>query len=221
MHAATQYATSVVYGDITACKWEKLACKRHLNDLERQGIEEFPFTFDESRANRIINWFKLCRHVRGPFAGQPIELDNWQVFDLSIIFGWVHKDSGKRKYKTAYIRAGRGSAKSTEMSGIVNYGMCADALYPPGQPDLAKYEASPEIIVGAVDREQANIVWGDAREMAMSSPDIAKRLTIQKAAITHKTRGGKVRKLSKDSRNKDGGSPCMIIIDRHTCRMLQ
>lgn len=215
MHPATQYATDIVYGDIMACKWEKLACRRHLTDLERQGTEGFPFVFDETRADRIINWFKVCRHVRGVFAGQPFDLENWQKFDLSNVFGWVNSDTGKRKYKTAYIRSGRGSAKSTEMSGIVNYGMCADALYPPGRPDLAKYEADPEIIVGAVDREQANIVWGDARKMALASPDIVKRLTIQKAAITHKTRGGKVRKLSKDSKNKDGGSPCMIVIDEY------
>lgn len=217
MHPTTQYATDVVYGDIVACKWEKLSCRRHLHDLERQGTEEFPFIFDETRADRIFEWFKICRHVRGTgdLTGKPIELDFWQKFDLGAIFGWVHKDTGKRKFKTAYIRVARGNAKSTVMSGIANYGMCADALYPPGRPDLAKYEASPEIIIGAVDREQANIVWGDAREMALSSPGTLKRLTIQKAAITHKTRGGKIRKLSKDSKNKDGGSPCMIIIDEY------
>ena len=215
MHPTTQYAINVVYGDIKACKWEKLACTRHLTDLERQGSESFPFVFDESRADRIFAWFRVCRHVRGPFSGQPIELDNWQKFDLGCIFAWVHKDTGKRKYKTAYERVGRGNAKSTVMSGAVTYGMCADALYPPGHEELAKYEASPEIIVGAVDREQANIVWGDAREMAIASPGISQRLKIQKAAITHKTRGGKVRKLSKDSKNKDGGSPCFIIIDEY------
>ena len=215
MHPTTQYATDVVYGSIVSCKWEKLACTRHLNDLERQGTDGFPFVFDESRADRIIAWFKVCRHVRGAFSGQPIDLEPWQIFDLGNVFGWVHKDTGKRKYKTAYIRSSRGSAKSTEMSGVVNYGMCADALYPPGRPDLAKYEANPEIVVGAVDREQANIVWGDAREMGLASPGIFNRLKIQKAAITHKTRGGKIRKLSKDSKNKDGGSPCMIIIDEY------
>ena len=215
MHATTQYATDVVYGNLITCKWEKLACKRHLNDLERQGLENFPYVFDESRANRIINWFKICRHVRGPFSGMPIELENFQKFDLGCVFGWVHKDSGKRKFKTGYIRVARGQAKSTIMSGVVNYGMCADGLYPPGHEELIRYEMSPEIIVGAVDKEQANIVWGDAREMALASPGILKRLKIQVATITHKTRGGKVRKLSKDSKNKDGGSPCIIVIDEY------
>lgn len=215
MHKATEYATKVVYGDIIACKWEKLACQRHLTDLGRQGNDDFPYVFDESRANRIVNWFKLCRHVRGPFSGQPIVLDDWQVFDLSVIYGWVHHESGKRRFKTAYERVGRGNTKSTLMSGIANYGMAADALYPPGHEELAKYEANPEVVCGAVDREQANIVWGDARMMALSSPEIEKRLKIQKNAISHKTREGKLVKLSKDSKNKDGGAPCTIIIDEY------
>jgi len=215
VYVATQYAIDVVFGDKKACKWERLACNRHLADLEKQGQKDFPYIFDESRADRIIEWFKICRHVRGPFAGQSINLEEWQIFDLTNIFGWVHKDTGKTKYKTAYIRVARGNTKSTMMSGVANYGMCADALYPPGKIDEVRYEASPEVIIGAVDREQANIVWGDAREMAIASPAIAQRLDIKKGSVTHKTRGGKMRRLSKDSSNKDGGSPCIIVIDEY------
>lgn len=215
IHPTTLYAIDVVYGSLVACKWEKLACKRHLDDLERQGTEEFPFVFDETRADRIFQWFRICRHVRGPFSGEPIELEPWQKFDLGCVFGWVHKDTGKRRFKTALIRVGRGNTKSTEMSGVANYGMCADAIYPPGHPELARYEMEPEVVCGAVDKGQANIIWGDARGMGLASPDIAKRLDIRKTHITHKTRGGKLVKLSKDSKNKDGGSPCIIIIDEY------
>jgi phage terminase large subunit-like protein len=215
-HPTTQYATDVVYGKIISCKWEVLACKRHLADLERVKNDlDFKFVFDESRANRIIDWFTICRHVRGIFAGQPIALDDWQKFDLGCIFGWVHKNTGKRRYKTAYIRVARGNAKSTLMSGIANYGMSADALYPPGHPELARYEVKPEVVCGAVDKEQAKIVWDDAREMALASPDILKRLKVQATKISHKTRGGELKKLSKDTKNKDGGAPCIIIIDEY------
>jgi len=215
IHPVTQYAIAVVYGKVASCKWEQLACKRHLDDLRRQGREDFPFVFDESRADRIFNWFTICRHVRGPFSGESIELEPWQKFDLGSVFGWVHKDSGKRRFKTAYIRVARGNTKSTMMSGIANYGMCADALYPPGFPELARYEMKPEVVCGAVDKEQARIVWDDAREMGISSPDITKRLDIGKTRVTHKTRGGQLKRLSKDTKNKDGGSPCIIIIDEY------
>lgn len=219
MHPTNEYATSVVYGDMVVGKWEKLACKRHLNDLDRSKTDEtFPYVFDESRANRIFDWFMICRHVRGVFAGHPIELDQWQKFVFGCVMGWVDKKTGVRRFKTAYIRIARGNAKSTMMSGLANYGMCSDSYYAPTDVGITEryvYEVKPEVVCGAVDKEQAAIVWGDAREMALASPDINKRLNIAKATISHKVRGGAIKKLSKDTKNKDGGAPCMIIIDEY------
>lgn len=215
-HIVTQYATDIVYGGLAAGKWERLACQRHLEDLKRQNTLDFPYVFDETRADRIIKWFRLCRHVRGCYSGEPIELLPAWAFDLGNIFGWVEADTGVRRYKTAYIRVARGNAKSTVMSGVANYGMCADGCYRPGTVEgEARYERKPEVVCIAVDRGQAEIVWGDARDMAIASPEIAKRLNVQKTKISHKTRGGELRKLSKDTKNKDGGAPCIIIVDEY------
>ena len=46
----TYYAKMVVEGDIPAGKNVILACKRHLKDLDRQGDEDFPWIFDEEKA---------------------------------------------------------------------------------------------------------------------------------------------------------------------------
>ena len=35
---------------------EFLACKRHLDDLERQGSEDFPYVFDEKKALSMIEF---------------------------------------------------------------------------------------------------------------------------------------------------------------------
>jgi len=216
LHPTTRYAVEVVSGLKPACKREWQACERHLKDLQRQGTDDFPYVFDESRANRIFDWFsRCCRHVRGPYAGQPIELDPFQKFDLGCIFGWVHKDTGQRRFKKAFIEVARGNAKSTIMSGIALYGMCSDCVYPPGRPDLKVYEEHPEVECAAVDREQAKRVWGDAKAMGEKSPDIAKRLRIRRTYIEHKTRGGWLRPLSKDTKNKDSGAPCIVIIDEY------
>ncbi|AHA71028.1 terminase [Bacillus thuringiensis YBT-1518] len=43
MNRVTQYALDVLEGRIIAGNLVKLACQRHMNDLERQGTEEFPF----------------------------------------------------------------------------------------------------------------------------------------------------------------------------------
>ncbi len=195
---------------------EWLACKRHLDDLQRQGTDEFPFVFDESRADRIFDWFeRCCRHVRGPFSGQLIELLPFQKFDLGAVMGWVHRDSGKRRFKRAFHMRARGNVKSTEMSGLALYGMCGDCVYPPGNPSLRRFEDSPEVECAAVDKGQAKRVWGDAQKMGEGSPDILKRLRIKRTYIEHSRRGGWLRPLSKDTKNKDSGAPCLVIIDEY------
>jgi len=217
IHRTTQYALDVVHSELKdkCCKWEILSCERHLDDLARQGTEDFPYVFDESRADRIFKWFSLCRHVRGVFQGQPIELQPWQVFDQGCLYGWVHKDTGIRRFRKAYHKRARGNVKSTEVSGKCLYHMAADAIYPPGTPEQASYEMSPEVECAAVDRGQAKRVWQDACNMANASPDILKRMIVKKTIVQHKSRGGFMRPLSKDTKNKDGGAPCYYEIDEY------
>ena len=61
------YAKQVTQGRMReqCCKYEILACQRHLLDLKRQGTDAFPYVFDTTRADRIIRWFGQCIQVRG------------------------------------------------------------------------------------------------------------------------------------------------------------
>ena len=216
MYVTHRYAQEVVDGLRRVCRAEYAACQRHLDDLKRQGTEAFPYVFDETRADRIFDWFECyCHHVRGAFAGELIQLQPFQYFDLGCLFGWVHKDTGARRFTTSFNFRARGNVKSTEMSGVALYGMCADAIYPPYQPDLAQFEIMPEVECAAVDREQAKRVWGDAKAMGEKSELISSRLDIKKTYITHKRLGGWLRPLSKDTKNKDSGAPCIVIIDEY------
>jgi len=213
MDIITRYARDVVYGDLKelCCKWEILACKRHLYDMQRQGLEGFPYVFDITRAERIFRSFSLINRLDVP--GQNIELEDWQAFDLGCIFGWVHKDTGQRRFKTAYTRIARGHAKTTNAAGVALYVMCGDGLYPPGRPELVEYELQPEVVVVAVDAIQANIAFEDIKSIGENSKAVTKRLNIKQSYIKHKTRGGNVLKFSKDTKNKDGGRPSLIILE--------
>ncbi|WP_405131890.1 terminase TerL endonuclease subunit [Paenibacillus sp. FSL H8-0317] len=216
VHPTNRYAAEIVMGIRPSCELEQLACKRHLRDLERQATADFPFVFDESRADRIFDWFeKCCRHVRGPFSGELIELLDFQKFDLGVVFGWVQMDSGKRRFKKSFNMRARGNVKSTEMSGLALYGMCSDCVYPPANPGSKRYEESPEVECAAVDKQQAKRVWLDAQKMGEASPDILKRLRIKRTYVEHAKRGGWLRPLSKDTKNKDSGAPCLVVIDEY------
>lgn len=217
-HPVSVYAKQVVRGRLReqCCKYEILACQRHLDDLKRQGTKDFPYVFDTTRADRIIRWFGQCLQIRGVDAGKPIRLEPWQVFDLGCTYGWVHKDTGARRFTHTYNKRARGNYKSTEKSGQGLYHMCGDALYPQYQPELAVYEQEPEVECAAVDRSQAMRVLGDAKKIGLASPNIAKRLIIPRSnPIVHRTRGGYMRALSKDTKNKDSGAPTYFVVDEY------
>ena len=217
-HPVSVYAKQVTQGKLhdLCCEYEILACQRHLDDLKRQGTKDFPYVFDTTRADRIIRWFGQCIQVRGVEQREAIQLQPWQVFDLGCTYGWVHKDTGARRFKRTYNKRARGNFKSTEKSGQALYHMCADALYPPYHPEAAVYEQEPEVECAAVDRSQAMRVFGDAKKIAAASPNIARRLHIPRAnPVTHLTRGGYMRALSKDTKNKDSGAPSYFVVDEY------
>ena len=172
--------------------------------------------FDTTRADRIVRWFGQCIQVRGVEQREPIQLQPWQVFDLGCTYGWVHQETGARRFKRTYNKRARGNFKSTEKSGQALYHMCGDAIYPPYHPELAQYEQEPEVECAAVDRSQAMRVFGDAKKIGLASPNIAKRLLIPRAnPIVHRTRGGFMRALSKDTKNKDSGAPSYFVVDEY------
>lgn len=215
-HPVSVYAKQVTQGKLRSqcCKWEILACQRHLDDLKRQRDPDFPWIFDTTRADRIIRWFGQCFQIRGVFAGQPIEPQPWQVFDQGCLYGWVHKTTGVRRFLYSYNKRARGNVKSTENAAKCLYHMCGDALYPPYHPELAVYEEEPEVECAAVDRGQAMRVYGDAKKIAKKSPGIARRLVIPKSnPVSHRKRGGYMCALSKDTKNKDSGAPSYFCVD--------
>ena len=217
-HAVSIYAKQVTQGRLRAqcCKYEILACQRHLDDLKRQGTDNFPDVFDTTRADRIIRWFGQCIQIRGVDAGKPIELEPWQVFDLGCTYGWVHRETGARRFTHTYNKRARGNYKSTEKSGQGLYHMCGDACYPPYHPELAVFEQEPEVECAAVDRTQAMRVFGDAKKIARASPSISKRLLVPRSnPIVHVTRGGYMRALSKETKNKDSGAPSYFVVDEY------
>lgn len=215
-HPVAIYAKQVVSGRLReqCCPAEIAACRRHLDDLKRQGKKDFPYVFDCTRADRIYRWFELCIQVRGAYARQPIRLQPWQKFDLGCLYGWVHKDTGARRFNRSLSKRGRGNVKSTENACKCLYHMNADVMYPPYREDLAVFEPSPEVECAAVDRDQAKRVYGDALEIARATPAIAKRMILPKAkAASSRKWGGMMRALPKNP--KDGGAPSYFCLDEY------
>lgn len=217
-HAVAVYAKQVVYGRLRdqCCPYEIKACERHLRDLERQGSDDFPYVFDCTRADRIYQAFAMARQCRGPMQGQPFELEPWQQFDLGSIYGWVHKETGFRRFNRSLNKRSRGTAKSSENAVKGLHHMTADCSYRPYHPEEAVFELSPEVECVAFDRDQARRVLDDAKAIAELSPAYAKRLKIPKSnPIVNLKRGGHMRALSKIVQTKNGLAPSYYCVDEY------
>src|SRR5690625_6796893 len=117
-----KYSEKILNGDIVACEKHKWACRRFLNDLEKEGSKEFPYVFDEVRAERFFDWMRLFKHRKGVLAGQHIEPHIIQQFVFGNIYGWVHMETGLRSINKAYWLVGRKIAKSQCLGCVVSYG---------------------------------------------------------------------------------------------------
>src|SRR4051794_41106004 len=79
------YARSVLAGETVANRSVRLACQRHLDDLDR-GAER-GLRYDAAKAARAIAFFAFLRLAEGPFEGKPFVLSSWQAFIIGSLFG--------------------------------------------------------------------------------------------------------------------------------------
>jgi phage terminase large subunit-like protein len=194
-----QYAEDVGSGKILANRWVRLACKRHLKDLE-DGPSRGLY-FDHKTAMRAIEFFpKLLVFYEGEWDNKPFHLMPWQKFIVGNLFGWKSED-GFRRFRTAYIEASKGAGKTPLASGIGLYGLVMDD------------EPGCEIYSAATTRDQAGILFRDAKAFVEGSPALLRRLTVDKSNIAYTEKNSYFRPLSSEHRGLDGKRPHIALID--------
>ena len=194
----TKYAKDVLKGKIIACNWVKLACRRHIDDLA--NCEKTGMFFDMKAAEKVFNFFSYLSLSEGEFAGKPFVLQPFQAFIIGSLFGWKGVD-GLRRYRKAYIEVAKGNGKSPTAAGIGLYGL------------LASGEEAAEIYAAAVTRDQANILFTDAKRMIEASSKLSKRVLINVRNLAVMETNSFFRPLSSEARSLDGKRVFMALID--------
>jgi phage terminase large subunit-like protein len=164
------------------------------------------FYFDKDAANKAIGFIEtFITHTKGEKAGQPLILEEWQRKIVGDIFGWKHKDTGLRQYRTVFIAVPRKNGKSTMAAAIGIYMTFADS------------ERGSEIISAAGDRAQAGIVFDIAKQMILNNPELSKRANVFRNSITNEAKGNFYKAISSDSKTKHGlNCNCVIFDELHT-----
>jgi phage terminase large subunit-like protein len=167
--AAEQYRGDVLTGRVPACSWVKRAAERQLRDLARQGEPDWPWRFDPEQAARPCEFISGLPHLKGKWARarELIRLEPWQCFILTTVFGWVHRDTGLRRFRRAYVEVPRKNGKSATSSGLLLYLLAADG------------EAGAEVYSAATTKDQARITFDDAKRMAERTPAMCRALGVR------------------------------------------
>ena len=197
---ATYYAQEVIKGNIIASKKVILACIRHLNDLDRAGTDDFPWVFVEEKGHHPIGFIeKYCKPSKGNFDSLILQL--WQHFIIGSLFGWVHKDTGIRRFKEAIIFVGRKNGKTTLISGVALYGASKDN------------ENGADIPLLANSMKQAKLLFDEAKAMIKKSPSLRKRFRPLRDAIHFDKTFSKIEPQASDSEKLDGLNTHIGIFD--------
>lgn len=202
-----QYSNDIISGKIIACKKHRWACMRFLRDIDRQNRADFPFIFDEYKANRFFEFASLFRHIDGIVAGQPIVPDIIHKFIFGNIYGWIHADTGNRRFKKFYWQVARKNTKSEWLSIVALFELMA----------LDEYGITKsQVYCVALDSEQAHIVYDYSIGMLEMSGLFEGKYTTSYGRLTHKKTKSVMRPLSKDTKKSgDGYNPQCGIIDEY------
>ena len=196
----TWYAEQAVKGNIKVSKKNKQSARRHLRDLKRQGTKDFPWVFKEEMAHHPIRFIeKYCKPSKGDFdqlVAQP-----WQHFVIGSLYGWVHKDTGVRRFREGLIFVGRKNGKSTLISGLTLYSFSKDK------------ENGADVYLLANTRKQAGIIYDEAKAMVKKSPALRKRFRATRDVIYFDRASAKIEPRASDSENLDGLNTHLGIFD--------
>lgn len=160
------------------------------------------YEYDPRRANHAIEFIEnFCKHSKGKWGGKPIDLELWQHAFLAATFGFVHKIDGTRKYREVFLVVARKNGKSTIGSGVGIY------------TQLADNEPGSEVYAVATKKDQAKLVWLEAKRMVKKSPVLIKRIKPLVSEMVSDWNDSSFKPLGSDSDTLDGLNVHCAILD--------
>lgn len=198
------YSNEVITGKVIACIKHKQACQRFLNDIAKEGNDEFPFYFEDDKGLRFLEWCTMFKHTKGPLQGQYIQPEPIQIFVFGNIYGWYRKKDGRRRFKKGYWQVARKNAKTQSMSCVGSYEGMANGVN------------MSEVYVAATKKDQANILYNEIVAQLKGCDYLQKKYDVKYGKIHHHKSNSFITALSKDAgKTGDGFNPQCALVDEY------
>ncbi|HAM69671.1 MAG TPA: terminase large subunit [Ruminococcus sp.] len=198
----TEYARLVVSGVRVACQLHRLACQRHLHDLERQNTKEFPYYWDTEASERVLEYAETLTISEGE-APRPVRLIGSQIFSLGCTFGWMKSGTHYRRFRRRYKSIARQNGKTFE-NGIMGTYIAGFSGYMHGK-----------LFTAATKKRQARLAWEQMAQFIKADADLGAFFTVKdyksliEANETHCT----IEALSREGGLDDGFRSIFASID--------
>lgn len=199
MNYIEQYYHAIEKGRVTVSTKVRKTYK-HL--VDKLHDKDSPYIYDDDRANYVIDFIQtFCKHSKGKWGGRPVILELWQKAATAALFGFIDKKTRLRQYRQLILIIARKNGKSTWATCLGLYLLIADG------------EAGPEIYSAATKRDQAKIIWNEARRMIRKSPALHKKIDLRVSTIRCGFNEGIFEPLGSDSEKLDGLNVHGALID--------
>ena len=198
---ATEYARAVVAGNVVCGDLHRLACERHLKDLDRQGTAAFPYVWRPELSERIVNYAHQLTILEG-FSPRPLVLIPSQQFDLGCTMGWVN-ERGYRRFRRRYKSVARQNGKTMENGVLASY-IAAFSGYKHGR-----------LFTAATKHAQAKLVWDEVSKFIQADADLDELFDIKeyKSEIRCVNTDCTIEALSKERSLDDGFRGIFVSLD--------
>lgn len=205
MNYIRQYWSEIENGHVIVSRRVRQQYKLLIDELDNP---KDPWIFDEKIASRPIEFIqKFCKQSKGEWIGKEIELQLFQKAKIQAIFGFVHKDTKLRRCREVLTIEGRKNGKSCETSGIG-----IDMLIMDG-------EGGPQVCCVATKKDQARVVFNEAKNMVIQSPTLGKFIKKRKSDLYCPFNFGTFEPLASDSNTLDGlNMSCGILDEIHAMK---
>ena len=165
-------------------------------------VESKTYIFDINKAQRPIRFIEtMCHHSKGKWSGMPVKLELWQRALIEATFGFVDQETGLRKHKKVVFDVAKKNGKSTIASGIGLYGLTSDG------------EGGAEVYSIAKIKDQAKIVWTEAKHMVNKSPQLNRALRTTISGIFYDKKDAVFQPLASETNSLDGKNPYYVLAD--------
>jgi phage terminase large subunit-like protein len=181
----TNFLRSVTELGAPSPDWEPAYSVPSLSDMTRGGyVSDFASS--------------LLRASRGFKAGELLEFTPWQRWLMNRVF--EENDEGLLRYRRAIIGLPRKNGKSLLGTAIA----LEHLLFGP---------TGAQVYSAASDRQQAKIVFGEARQQVLNNPTLSRVVKVYRDALELPSRGSIYRALSADAASAHGLGPSLVIAD--------